>query len=277
MACGGGEEQASQPGDTSETVESTEGDHTAEAVEETPEDTGPPPLYPEGALDPSQITADTPVSAAALFEAYFIWDGKDVTVEGYPYISYLADSMIVVDEIVLIAEARGSRDILATAVFTDTSGVTIWADQPITISGTAEHTWGDDLGIVNAVIVSGASPAQQNFVTSAYVYDGNTPILVQELNDMFNVWIGKELTVEGYYNCTTVSSRLSGEVISVRVDLGDLDSGSTKFVACEMTDEISEETDSIMLANRAGTRIRGTLTGKTFNMVGLENCVFLNR
>ncbi|RKZ08735.1 hypothetical protein DRQ25_08300, partial [Candidatus Fermentibacteria bacterium] len=86
LACGGGEEPASQPDGTDSGAVTENQDVT---VDETPVETAPPPLYPEGTLDPSLITADTPVSAAALFQSYYAWDGKEVTLEGYPRIPYI--------------------------------------------------------------------------------------------------------------------------------------------------------------------------------------------
>jgi len=274
LACGGGEEQTDQPVDTAEIEEGTdEGQtETVETIEETP----PPPLYPDGTLDPSQITVDTPVSAAALFSSYFAWKGKEVTVEGYPFISYSADSMIVASEIRLISEPRTSSwDVLLSAEFTDSCGATIWADDPITITGTIDYYWTGDLQLVDCAIVQDAPAAQAGLETSPYAYDGVTPILVAELFEMFNVWMGKELIVEGYYNSTTTSTTDYG--VTVRVDLSDPDDTYTKYVACEMIDEIPEEVNSLMVENREGTLIRGTLAGESFDMVGLDSCVIVNR
>jgi len=92
---------------------------------------------------------------------------------------------------------------------------------------------------------------------------------------MFNVWMGKELIVEGYYNSTTTSTTDYG--VTVRVDLSDPDDTYTKYVACEMIDEIPEEVNSLMVENREGTLIRGTLAGESFDMVGLDSCVIVNR
>ncbi|MEN8207799.1 MAG: hypothetical protein ABFR50_00960 [Candidatus Fermentibacteria bacterium] len=271
LACGGGEEPASQPDGTDTGTVTEDQDVT---VEETPVETAPPPLYPEGTLDPSLITAETPVTAAALYQAFYAWDGKKITLEGYPYIMYMKDTMVVDDEIELIAEL-GSRDVLATALFTDSCGETVWADQLVTVSGTIEYSWTGDIAIVDAVIESDAPPAEQDIITSPYIYDGNTPILVAEFYEMFNVWLGKEVIVEGYYHSTTTSSSSYGS--SIRVDLADPDDTYSKYVACEMAAEIPEETNAVMIENRAGTQIRGTIEDESFSMVGLVNCELINR
>ncbi len=277
MACGGGEEQASRPAGETAAVENAEGSQveTTETEEEVPPETTATSLYPEGTLDPSKVTADIPVSAAALYTSYYAWDGKIVTLEGYPYIPYMADSMLVTDKIELISEPRGSHDVLVTAEFADSSGVTILADQPITVSGTVEYYWTGDIRLVDCTIIDDTPAALEGSVTSPYAYDGEIPIRVSEFFDTFNVWIGKDVTVEGYYHSTTTSTTDYG--VTVRVDLADPDDTYSKCVACEMLTEIPDATDSIMVANRAGTQIRGTIAGESFDMVGLENCELVNR
>ncbi len=270
LACGGGEDTASQSDETDSQVITEEQDDT---VEETPVETAPPPLYPEGTVDPSMITADTPVNVVALYESYFVWDGKKVTLEGYPRISYI-DTMIVEDVLELVAEP-GDRETLATISFTDFPGITVRSDQLVTVSGTVEYYWTGDLKLVDGVIIEDAPPAQPGIVTSPYVYDGETPILVSEFFDMFNVWTGKEIIVDGHYHSTTTSTTSYG--VTVRVDLSDPNDTYSKYVACEMAEEITEGTDSLMLANRSGTQIRGIVAGESFNMVGLENCQLVNR
>lgn len=265
LACGGAEESDEQAPLIAEEQDA--------AVEETPVEAPPPPLYPEGTVDPSMITADTPVSAAALFESYFIWDGKKVTLEGYPHIFY-SDTMIIEDELKLVAEP-GGREVLATISFTDIQGITVNSSQPVTVSGTVEYYWTGDLELADGALVDNAPPAQSGVITSPYVYDGEVPLKVNEFFNMFNAWTGKEIIVEGYYHSTTTSTTSYG--VTVRVDLSDPDDTYAKYAACEMAVEIPEGTDSTMVANRAGTQIRGTVEGESFGMVGLENCQLVNR
>jgi len=270
LACGGGEEPASQPDGTDSGAVTENQDVT---VDETPVETAPPPLYPEGTLDPSLITADTPVSAAALFQSYYAWDGKEVTLEGYPRIPYI-DTMVVEDKLELVA-APGDREALAAIAFTDFPGITVRSDQLVTVTGTVEYYWTGDIKLVDGVIIEGAQQAQSGILTSPYVYDGETPILIGEFFEMFNVWLGRDVIVEGYYHSTTTSSSSYGS--SVRVDLSDPDDTYSKYVACEMAEEIPEETNTVMIDNRAGTQIRGTVDDESFSMVGLVNCQLVNR
>jgi hypothetical protein len=270
LACGGSEEPASQPDGTDSGAVTEDQDVT---IDETPVETAPPPLYPVGTLDPALITADTPVSAAALYQAYYAWDGKIITLEGYPRIPYI-DTMVVEDKLELVA-APGDREALATFSFTDFPGITVRTDQLVTVSGTVEYYWTGDLKLVDGVIIEDAPQALSGIATSPYVYDGETPMLIGEFFEMFNVWLGRDVIVEGYYHSTTTSSSSYGS--SIRVDLSDPDDTYSKYVACEMAAEIPEETNTIMIDNRAGTQIRGTVDDESFSMVGLVNCELVNR
>lgn len=291
-ACGGtpGENEGA-PGDTEvlETPDSTETGHGPEtgpaqeqgsghdnAVPEQDagdEHAGPEPLYPEGTLDPSSVTPDSPVGAAALFEAYFAWDGRQVTLQGYPDIFY-GDSMTVEDEVALVAVPGDDLE-LATFTFDSLQGFKVGRDQLLTIRGTVDYYWTGDLMLTGAEFVEGAEEAAPGAGTSPYAYDGTTPLPVAEFHELFNTWIGRRVLVEGYYHSTTTSTTDYG--VTVRVDLAEPGDIYSKYVACEMTGAIPEGSDSALVASRDGVRIRGTVAGESFGMAGLEDCVLVNR
>ena len=60
------------------------------------------------------------------------------------------------------------------------------------------------------------------------------------------------------------------------MDLAHPEDTYTKYVGCEMAEPIPEETESLMVANRAGVRIMGTVAGESFGNVALENCVIVS-
>ncbi len=240
-----------------------------EDVEEIPEEIVP--LYPEGTLDPALFSVDTPVSAVALFNSYYAWDGQTVVLQGYPFVFY-GDSITLESEIKLVAVAE-DRDILARFTFAEPLNLTIPAGELVTVSGTIDYYWTGELKLVDAQIMQAAPPAE-SFEFSPYSYDGVSTIEILEFSELFGIWMGREVTVDGYYYSTTVSSLSSGDV--VRVDLSDPETNS-KCIACEMTSEISDEVNAVMLENRANTQIRGIVTGESFSMVGLEECELVNR
>lgn len=266
LGCGEGED--SQPAETGEDVaEDATGEEAVEedVVEEVP-------LYPEGTVDPSTVTPETAVSAAALYDSYFAWDGKQVTVAAYPYIWY-GDSTVVEDDLDLVADQE-STDELATAVFAEPPNVSVVKGELLAVTGTLERSWTGDIEITDAAMVE--APEQMVAVeTSPYAYDGTTAIPVDQLSEMVTVWDGREVLVEGYYHSTTTSTTDYGT--TVRIDLAHPDDIYTKYVACEMAAEIPEESDSMLASDREGVRIRGTVEGESFDMVGLEGCTLVNR
>jgi hypothetical protein len=264
--CGEGED--SEPTETTEDVaEEIADEETVEedVVEEVP-------LYPEGTVDPSTVTPGTVVSASALYDSYFAWNGKQVTVAAYPYIWY-GDSTVVEDDLDLVADPE-STDGLATAVFAEPPNVSVVKGELLVVTGTLERSWTGDIEITGAAMLE--APEQMVAVeTSPYSYDGTTPIPVDELYEMVTAWDGKEVVVEGYYHSTTTSTTDYGT--TVRVDLAHPDDIYTKYVACEMTAEIPEESESMLVSNREGVQVRGAVAGESFDMVGLEGCTLVNR
>lgn len=263
-SCGEGENvQTSDADDTQ--VDEVVPEPVDEVVEEAP-------LYPEGTLDPAVITADMPIAASSLYEAYFAWNGMQVTLAGYPFIWY-GDSTVIEGEIRLVADPE-STDELATAFFTEPLNRTVLRGEILAVQGTVEMTWTGDIEITDAVIVD--PPAVIEPVeTSPWACDGTTPIPVDQFFELFNVWMGKEVTVEGYYHSTTTSVTDYGTTI--RVDLAHSDDTYTKYVACKMAAEIPASSDESMVNNREGVRIMGTITGESFDMVCLEGCTLVNR
>lgn len=267
--CGGGEAPAEDPGtgsDEAVTENTANGSITDEPVE-VPEEVV---LYPEGTIDPSTVEEGTVISAAALNSSYFAWEGKEITLSAYPYIWY-GDSTIVEDELRLVIEPESTDD-LARANFDENSGVVVYRGELIALKGIFEAGFfGPELNSAEFV----DPPENLEWIeTSPYAYDGEA-IPVDQFVGMYNPWEGKEVVVEGYYNSTTTSTLESGVI--VRVDLSSPDDTYDKLVACEMAEEVPEAVNEAMVANRAGVQIRGTVAEESFGMVGLENCVVVNR
>ncbi len=259
--CGGGDEPQ-----TADSPDTPVDDVTEAPIEDVP-------LYPEGTLDPALVTPDTPVAAWMLNEAYFAWNGMQVTLVAYPYIPYMRDTLAVEDELRLIADTESTDD-LATAIFAEPQNRTVMKGEMLAVQGTVEMSWTGDIEVVDAVFVD--TPDAFEYVeTSPWAYDGTTPIPVDEFYELYNVWMDREVIVEGYYHSTTTSITDYGTTI--RVDLAHPDDIYSKYVACEMLEEIPAGSDTSMLNNREGVQFRGTITGESFDMVGLEGCVLINR
>ncbi|HOP27225.1 MAG TPA: hypothetical protein PLM22_00625 [Candidatus Sabulitectum sp.] len=265
--CGGEQppaENGSEPAE--DTAEGTVEDTVEETVEEVPEVV----LYPEGTLDPSTLQDGDLVSATALSQAFFAWDGMEITLVAYPYIWY-GDSTEVEDELRLVLDPE-STDEVAVANFEGMSGQVVHRGELVALRGTVESGWwGPELNDAEFV----DPPESMEWVeTSPWAYQGEA-IPADQFVELYNALTGKEIVVEGYYSSTTTSTLDSGVII--RVDLSDPEDTYDKLVACEMTGEIPEDVNAAMVENRAGVQIRGTIAGESFRMVGLENCTVVNR
>ncbi|MCD4702524.1 MAG: hypothetical protein K8S24_11775 [Candidatus Aegiribacteria sp.] len=264
IGCGGGDQP--QTDDTTGDVISEEAADEAvdeEIIEESS-------LYPEGKLDPATVTPDVAVGTWALNEAYFAWIGKEVTLVAYPYIWY-GEDVVVEDDLRLVADPE-STDELATANFDEPLNLTVMRGEIIAVRGIVEDGWnGPELA--GAVFVD-APDAFVRVETSPWAYAGE-PIPVDQFNEMFNVWTGKEVTVEGHYHSSTTSTTDYG--VTIRIDLSHPEDTYTKLVACEMLEPLSDLSDSLIVAERSGVQIRGTVGDPFFDQVGLEGCILLNR
>ncbi len=167
----------------------------------------------------------------------------------------------------------GERDKLLKVTFPDSLNLRIAADELLTVSGTVDYSWTGRIELVEGTVVTDAVLIDISEV-SPYTYDGTSAVEAQAFFDLFNAWIGMEVTVEGYYFGSTTSSGADYHI--VRIDLQDPETRD-KCAACEMTGEIPEDVSNAMLENRDGVQIRGTIAGESFSIVGLEGCELVNR
>ncbi|MCD4846995.1 MAG: hypothetical protein K8R76_02255 [Candidatus Aegiribacteria sp.] len=261
--CGGDQPQTDDTAGGNVIPEETADETVEEAVEEAP-------LYPEGKLNPAMVTPDVAVDAWELNDSYFAWMGKEITLVAYPYIWY-GDDTVVEDELRLVADPE-STDELATAIFNEPLNKTVMRGEIISVRGIVEEGWnGPEL--TGAVFID-PPESFERVETSPWVYTVE-PIPVDQFSEMFNVWMGKEVTVEGYYHSTTTSTTDYGTTI--RIDLADPEDTYTKYVACEMLEPLSAVSESLIVADRVGVQIRGTIGDAFFDRVKLEGCVLLNR
>jgi hypothetical protein len=263
LGCGGGD----QPQTDDTAGDATSEEVADEVIEEIIEEEV---LYPEGKLDPAIVTPDVAVDAWALNEAYFAWMGKEVTLVAYPYIWY-SDDTVVEDELRLVADPE-STDELATACFDEPQNRTLMRGEIISVRGIVQEGWnGPEL--TGAIFID-PPESFERVETSPWVYDVEA-IPVDQFSEMFNVWMGKEVTVKGYYHSRTTSTTDYG--ITIRIDLADHEDTYTKYAACEMLEPLSAVSESLIVADRAGVQIRGTIADPFFDQVGLEGCVLVNR
>lgn len=265
-ACGGEtqDEQGVPAEDSGEEI-------TEVPVEDGGEDVAEPVvLYPEGTVDPETVSPDVVIPAVDLYREFFAWDGMEVTLAGYPHIWY-GDSAVVENELSLVSSPESTDEIVSAGTGQD-SGRVVYRGEIIALRGTAAADWTGPW-LEDAVFVD---PPEELLPveTSPHAYAGE-PIPADQFAELYNTWLGREVVVSGHYHSTTTSTTDYG--VTVRVDLADPDDTYTKLIGCEMAGEIPEEVNEAMVANRSGVQIRGTVSGSSFGMVELEDCVIVNR
>lgn len=269
VASCGGEEPAVEEQEEATAEEAVE-ENAGDISEGVPEPVEVVVLYPEGTIDPATVTPDQVLSAGDLNASCFAWAEREVTIAGYPSIWY-GDSMVVEDELGLVMDPEEDNDLVA-ANFDENPGQSVYRGEIVAVRGVVEEGWnGPEL---NSAVIAEAPADLSPVETSPWVYDDEA-IPADQFVEMFNVWNGMEVTVEGYYISTTTSTLNDG--VTVRVDLGASDDHYNKVAACRMTGEIPEEVNEAMVADRNMVQIRGTVSGELFGAVGLENCEIVNR
>lgn len=100
------------------------------------------------------------------------------------------------------------------------------------------------------------------------------PIAAAALHDAFtadpDAWMGKEVSVVGYYKSSTYSSATD----ATRIDLKTGPTGET-VLSGRIAGEV--ETPKSMVTEREGVILRGKITTPTFGRVTLEETVIVNR
>lgn len=212
-------------------------------------------------LDPNKIDLSKPIPVAELKEAVFAWDGQEVTVVGYVRFPKITNSV----------DLRGSADadkVLISCNLPNPSNEEAPKDVPVVIKGTVAGTYLDDrIKLDKCELVSKGEPAAKAASANPKQIDLSKPIPAEALYQSFFAWEGKELTVIGNYHSTTTSTTSYGKTI--RVDLTDPQT-QKKMVGCNMKAEHPQVNE------RNGKIVKGTVKGRTFDQVKMENCEFVN-
>jgi len=216
----------------------------------------------KGGLTPETLDESKVVAVADLKQAYFAWNGKMVSVYGYP--SYMVDKGVIQKEISL-TPAPFARWVLScelAAPITETAGM---RDKPMVLKGVVKESPYDTVALGSCQLVSSGE------TTTVAAQIANSPEQVMnaaEFVKAYNAWKGKKVTVSGNYHSTTTSTNAYGKTI--RVDL--TDAAGNKCVGAEFAVDPSDK----LAGNRDNVQMKCEIKGTTFDMVNLTNCALLN-
>ncbi len=276
--------------------EKTEAAPSGESGEEpaTPAPAPEPEIktLPKGALNPSEVTVDTPVAAADLQSTFFRFYRKTILIHGYVAIPYARPEGKLEREVVLMGTVEecspavgkrthpkvkcrlkepyaelvknGADVVLVGTVNSERSGSTRDGDKWVSDPSKGYMKLKDCRVVAvnpeDVQAVAKANPTELPYTSALELYDAIFP------------WIGKEVTVEGYYQGLTTSTLKDGK--RYRADLAKETTGFLKpIIGCQIAEPPSEA----VKANRPGTQVRGTIVDSMHPRVKLEGCSFTNR
>lgn len=215
------------------------------------------------ALTPDQLDENKVIPVGDLKRAYFAWNGKTVSIYGYP--SYMADKGSITRDISL-TPAPFSRYVLTcelAAPIAETQGM---RDKPMVLKGIVKDSPYDTVNLGGCQLVSSGETAT---VPPAPDIAADKPMNAAEFVKAYNAWKGKKVTVSGNYHSTTTSTTAYGKTI--RVDL--TDAQGNKAVGAEFEADPSDK----LVNNRDGVEVKCTIKGTVFETVNLADCQLINR
>ena len=304
MACGGGDEEAKsgaaathQPAPTATATQnpapagsdpnaSTESN--ADAATETasePETAEAPEVAEEPVwkpLNPADVTADTVLAASDLHNTIFERTKKTMLVHGFFKLSYGEEGTIGKEAQLMGTVADTTPPIGVRTHPKVRCRLKTAFEEPVkqsavlVIKGTVDGiTWFSEPSEGHVKMrdceVVAVDPENVEALASEHPADF-PPISAQALYEDQFAWVGKEVTVEGYYFSETTSTTKSG--VSYRIDMSKPTSGlNSPILGCH----VAQEPPAGMEDNREGVQVRGTIGKSSHPRVKLEPCTIANR
>ena len=221
------------------------------------------PMKLSSVLTPDMVNSSRTLSVKQLTDAWFAWKGKRVTVTGY--CNFFFSEGEIGKSVKVVANPGDKKKLLSCEMRTNYSG-RFAKTVPVVIEGNIKGNgfWGIEL--TDCVLVSKGKTVKtvkaSSSAPSGSVFDAG------DFARSYSGWLGKEVSVTGYYWGTTTSTTRYGKTI--RVDL-QYPKNTRLKVGCEMR-EAHER-----ITRRSGVIIRGRVSGEVFGNVRMTNCVFVNR
>lgn len=213
-------------------------------------------------LTPDKLDENKVIAVGDLKKAYFAWNGKTVSVYGYP--QYLIDQGMIQKEISLMP-APFSKCVLTCELAAPVAETGL-RDKPIVLKGVVKESPYDTVTLGGCTVVSsGEKPT----VSAQIGVLPDQPMNAVEFVKAYNAWKGKKVTVSGYYHSTTTSTNAYAKTI--RVDM--TDAQGNKAVGADFAEDPSDK----LKDRREDVRMRCEIKGTVFDTVNLTACELLNR
>jgi len=216
-------------------------------------------------ISPDNVDVSKAIPIADLSYAYFAWKGKKISVKGY--CAFFFDKGSIGKEVTLTGSPDDKKKLIKCKMLEEYPEK-FSKNTPVVISGTIDRDYFGKILLKDCTLKVKDASETKTVKANPYKIDPDKAMTALDFYKLFYGWMGKEITVTGYYWGTTTSTTKYGKTI--RVDLKDPKSGKIS-VGCEM----KEEHDKII--NRKGVMIKGQITRAVFGRVRMTNCEFVNQ
>ncbi|MDD4149153.1 MAG: hypothetical protein PHE33_03925 [Bacteroidales bacterium] len=230
-----------------------------ETTEDVREEISPEEL---ARITSKDIDVNTPVPVTKLYNSYFEWKDKEVTIAGY--VKMYMDTDVLKQTVEIIGQP-GSKDVLFSCKFDNELKQDVKKDDIVIIKGVIANKSYYGIELTQCEFIGINKDVDDTKEINPYRLP-KEPVLAANLYNAYNSWDDVEITVIGYYNSTTTSTTNTG--VTWRIDLDDPETG-VKKVGCNMK---LEPDNDYLRDNRKDVKIRGIIKGEFFGRVLMEEC-----
>ncbi|MCP5052674.1 MAG: hypothetical protein GY940_36235 [bacterium] len=214
------------------------------------------------ALTPDMVDVNRPIPVSVLNAALTAWQGKEVTVVGYP--DFFFEEGSIRKWLKLRGTAEGKEKLIECNMVEE-DNERFSRKIPVAITGVIKDWRYEMVRLVKCRLTAKGDKAKVTAKADPYSVDVSKPMAAVDFFKNVKGWQGKEVTVIGQYHSTTTSRLKSGDII--RVDLADPVTRK-KAIGCRMK---TDPTDWLK-ENRNNVKIRGIIGAVTFGRAMLEQC-----
>ncbi len=172
--------------------------------------------------NPFQLDPSKPILVQALNQAYFGWQGKTVTLVGYPD-TFFEEEELKEAKTIKLTGAAGDKKPLFECALAQPLSAKLSKKKTITVKGKYNKIFGK-VGtsgyyaiLTDCQVIANDEPMPPAAQVTAFSMKEADKVAAASLFAGITAWEGKEISVTGYYVATTKSSSQYGS--SIRIDL----------------------------------------------------------
>lgn len=214
-------------------------------------------------LSPEDINSSIPVPVGEIKDIFRAWKGQTVIIRAY--CDFFFDTGTIGQKVNLKSSPTDSKKLIECNM-SEAHDEMLSSNDAFIFKGVIDSDFYGTIILTDCEIIPHGK--YEDFSGKINPSNPSSKVIpVQKFYDAYYGWIGKEISVVGYYSSTTTSTTSYGT--TVRIDLNDPET-QQKVVVCEM---IEAPDSALNLANnRDNLVIKGIIAGELFGNVKMEKC-----